>query len=511
MSVLKESGQTRSTTVLAAAGEPYAEVRETHSAVVFLVGDHAYKLKKPVDLGFLDFSTRERRLNACRREVELNRRLAPDVYLGVDDVTDASHRALDHLVVMRRLPADRRLSSLVTGDGDVTTGLRAAAHALAAFHSCAAQGPRIAAEGDRDALACRWEANLSEVKDFVGGVLDEEVVGRVELLVHRFLAGRAPLFSQRIQRGAVVDGHGDLLAEDIFLLDDGPRILDCLDFDDRLRFLDQVDDIACLAMDLERLGREDLAAWFVAEYLSLRGDNAPTSLVHHYTAYRAFMRAKVTCLRGPEHAGDARHLLRLADSHLAAGRVRLVLVGGGPGTGKSTTAAGLADALACTVLSSDRIRKELAGVAPESSQRAAFEQGIYSQEWTDRTYDEMLRRAQTLVGLGESVVLDATWSSAAHRELAVGLAERTTTDLTQLECSLPLTLIQQRIAGRATERGISDADPHTAATVLAGFDPWHDAHRPTTRQEPARVVAEALSIINPTRSSPMPLPRMAAD
>lgn len=480
------------------AFSPYAEMRETHSAVVFLLGDRAYKLKKPVDLGFLDFSTREKRLAVCRNEVALNQRLAPDVYLGVCDVTDVDNRPLDHLVAMKRMPANRRLSNLIGRATDLDAEIRGLAHLIAAFHGRCARGTKISASGDRAALAQRWESNMVGARPFDGTVIDHDQVVEVDRLWRRFLAGRGPLFTDRILRGVVIDGHGDLLAEDIFLLPDGPRVLDCLEFDDHLRYLDQLDDVACLAMDLEHLGAAALGQLFVDTYLELGGDNAPASLVHHYIAYRAFMRAKVTCLRDAQSGTggvEARQLVELAHRHLDEGRVCLVLVGGPPGSGKSSTAAGIADQLGFSVLSSDRIRKELAGVDAESSQAAHYEEGIYTPEWTERTYAEVLRRSELLLNMGESVVLDATWSAARWREAAARLANTTSSDLYQLCCEVAASTADARIAGRRTTT--SDADARIAATVRESFEAWADAVTVDTARPVEACVSSGVRVIRP--------------
>ena len=274
----------------------YAEARETHSAVVFLVGDRAYKLRKPVDLGLLDLSSREKRLEVLRRELTLNRRLAPDVYLGISDVLDVDGRPLDHLLVMRRMPEQRRLAHLVRSGAEVQGQVTALAHLMATFHGHARRGPEVDVDGTRDALRARWQSNLDGVGLGVGTRLDATVVESVRHLAGRYLDGRAPLFDDRIRRSAIVDGHGDLLAEDIFCLADGPRILDCLEGDDHLRRLDRIDDVACLAMDLEHLGSPGSAQVLLEAYLALTSDPAPSSLVHHYIAYRAVMRAEVACL-----------------------------------------------------------------------------------------------------------------------------------------------------------------------------------------------------------------------
>lgn len=193
----------------------------THTAIVFFAGDRAYKVKKAVDLGFLDYTEPSARRTACTREVALNRRFAPDVYLGVGEVVSPGAEAPEPLVVMRRMPADRRLSALVRAGSDVDDVLRAVARRLSAWHAAAPHGRDVDEQGTRDALASRWEASFEQVRTTVDGS-ELDGVHEAERLVRRYLAGRQALFDSRIEQRRVVDGHGDLLAEDIFCLDDGP-------------------------------------------------------------------------------------------------------------------------------------------------------------------------------------------------------------------------------------------------------------------------------------------------
>ncbi|MDF3051349.1 MAG: gluconate kinase [Pseudonocardia sp.] len=452
---------------MSAAG--WADVRETHIGVVFLLGERAFKMKKPVTTGFLDFATPQQRLAACHREVELNRRLAPDVYLGVSSVSppelppyrSGDGAAAEHLVVMRRMPDDRRLSTLVRAAAPVDDPLRALARCVAAFHAAARRGPKITVEGGRDALAGRWAANVDQVRALERvptppGVLAPELVDTIDRLATRFLTGRGPLFADRCAHGRIVDGHGDLIADDVFCLDDGPRALDCLEFDDRLRYVDGLDDVAFLAMDLEWLGRPDLAATWLDAYVEFSGDPAPAALRHHYMAYRAFVRAKVACLRhqqgDAEAASDAEGHAELTRRHLEDGAVRLALVGGLPGTGKTTIGGALADRFGAVLLSSDRVRKELAGLSPSDDATTA--------------YDELLTR-------GESVVLDASWTRARHRQAAEELARRSFSDLVSLQCRTTAEITAQRIAHRAPTA--SDATAPLARAMSADADPWPQA------------------------------------
>ncbi len=476
---------------------PFAEIRETHIGVVFLVGDRGYKLKKPVDLGFLDFSTPALRWAACRREVELNRRLTPDVYLGVAELSNVEETPGEPLVVMRRMPADRRLSTLVRAGAPLDATMAALARLLASFHSTAERGPHVDEEGRRTALADRWEASFTQVESVGRDVLDAGVLTEIESRTRDFLAGREPLFRSRIDEGRIVDGHGDLLADDIFVLDDGPRVLDCLEFDDRLRRLDGLDDIAFLAMDLERLGRPELGELLLDRYAEHTADPAPASLREHYLAYRAFVRVKVACLRhlqgDASAAAEARAYADIAVRHLRRGHVRLVLVGGLPGSGKTTLAGLLADELGAVVLSSDRLRKELAGIDPARHASAGYRAGIYTPAHTARTYGELTRRAAELLGRGESVVLDASWSAAEERESARRVADRTSSTMVELRCTAPVSVTESRL--RTRSGSLSDADPVIASAMASDADPWPAATAVDTAGHPNAALAEAVAAV----------------
>jgi uncharacterized protein len=588
-----------------------ASVAETHSAVVVFLGDRAYKVKKPLDLGFLDFRTREARQAVCHREVELNRRLAPDVYLGVADVTGPDGELCDHLVVMRRLPPDRRLSALVRRGEPVDDHLEALAGLVADLHRRSPRSEAADAAAEVGPTRARWADNTRAMEAMAGAgagaaaeagaVFDPARVAEVQRLAERYLEGREPLLARRVEAGRAVDGHGDLLADDVFCLDDGPQALDCIEFDDGLRLGDGLADAAFLAMDLERLGRPDLAARFLAAYRERAGDAWPASLAHHHVAYRAQVRAKVTAIRATQTgddnaAAEARSLLDLALSHLEAGRVGLVLVGGLPGTGKSTLAAGLARALGARWLRSDEVRKELLGggaaapAAPSGSpsgsrhasgapdaadvprtgagdeppgsghasgapdaadvprtgagpggasdgaadepsrsghasgapdaadvprtgagpgaadaNAAEFGRGMYSEEATARTYDELLERAREALGLGETVVLDASWTAVRWREAAREVAEASAADLVELRCQAPPDVAAERIRARAAAGGDpSDATPAVAAAMAAREEPWPEATTIDAAAAPDEVLHTALQHLGPLQAAARP-------
>ncbi|MFI8089519.1 AAA family ATPase [Streptomyces sp. NPDC086080] len=484
-------------------------MHETHTAIVLLFGDLAYKIKKPVDLTFLDYTTVAARRAACEQEVALNRRFAPDIYLGVGETKLPHTDEAEPLVVMRRMPAERRLSRLVREGAPVEDALRSVARQLAARHADAPRSPDVDVQGSRDALLSRWEASFAQVRALAGEVPLPDGVEEAARLVRRYLTGREQLFDARIREGRIVDGHGDLLAEDVFCLDDGPRILDCLEFDDRLRHVDGLDDAAFLAMDLEQLGAPESAASFLARYSEYSGDPAPPSLWHHYVAYRAFVRAKVSLIRARQgaHGAEAvsRRLVAATLRHLRTSAVGLTLVGGMPGSGKSTLAGALADRLGVTLLSSDRLRKELAGIPAEQSAAAGYGEGLYTPEWTSRTYAALLERAAVLLSSGESVVLDATWSDTGQRDAALRTAERTGADLVALHCQVPGEVSRARLGSRAAGASVSDADVAVATAMAAKEPPWPEAVAVDTGGPLEAAVVQALAAVRPWGTGQAPV------
>ena len=447
-------------------------VLETHISWVYLVGDRAFKRKKPIRTGFLDYSTSELRAEACAEEVRLGRRLAPDVYLGVEAIPDE-----DWAVVMRRMPLDRRLSSLVEAGADVSGTMREIARRIAALHLRSGRLPAADEAASAAAAVHRWEANHAEVAPFVDRLERPASSDDALRLARQYVAGREALFAARIAAGRAVDGHGDLIADDIFVLPDGPRILDPIEFDPRLRYGDGLADVAFLAMHLEYLGGGRWARELLDRYAEFAADNWPASLAHFHIAYRAQVRAKVACLtaaqHGADHAPDADAYLRLALRHLEAGRVRLVLVGGAPATGKTTTARALADSRDWVVLRSDDVRKELAGIPATTSAAAPLMAGVYSPAMTALTYGELVHRAHWLLERGESVVLDATWGDEMWRREARRVAAAAHADVVELRCTLPAELAARRAAERGPD--VSDAGPEVALGLAARFAEWPEA------------------------------------
>lgn len=306
-------------------------LRETHASAVFLAGARAYKLKKPVNLGFLDFSTLEKRQRACADEVRLNRRLAPDVYLGVEPVVvnggavsvGGPGTVIDYVVVMRRLADNASLQALIERGEATDCHVRGVAEHLAAFHLEAERGPRIDTFGRPEAIAANIEENFAQAEPFVGSTIERVVLDEISRSSWEFLAEHERLFCDRVARGCTRDGHGDLRAEHLYF--DGGRleIIDCIEFNERFRYGDVASDLAFLAMDLERLGQPGLADTLVARYDELT-PFAVREVLDFYRCYRAFVRGKVASIRWSQQpAGGTAAESALADARLHFGLSRV--------------------------------------------------------------------------------------------------------------------------------------------------------------------------------------------
>jgi aminoglycoside phosphotransferase family enzyme/predicted kinase len=462
-------------------------VRETHTAAVFLAGERAFKIKKPVHFDFVDFGSVAARRAACEAEVELNRRLSPDVYLGVGDLA-VNGRVIEHAVVMRRLPVESSLAARVSrGDPKLRDLVEDVADSLARFHArCPVVGEELPLDQWTPPIDL-WRTEVGHMHDLVHEEAPLVCLDRAARLSGSYASGRASLFTYRRDTGLVRDGHGDLLAADVYLLPDGPRLLDCLEFDTRLRICDVLHDAAFLAMDLDHLGRPDLATAFLSRYGQASGVGFPQSLAHFFMAHRALVRAKVAAIRArqPSARGgtEAAALLRLSLKHIRKAQVRLVLLGGLPGTGKTTIASALAAQIPAAHLSSDRVRDEL------------FGPGHYAPADTEQVYDVLLTRAASALRAGEHVLLDATWASEQHRTAARELSRRVDAVPVELLFEVDDRTAADRIRHRPVVAGGSEAGTAVRGQLRQRFDPWPQATSVCTRAGLPETVAASARVI----------------
>ena len=453
----------------------------THISDIFLVDDYAYKVKKPVDLGFLDFTTLDKRLHACRDEVHLNARLAPQIYLGVsaiylhggrysivDDANSVTpSEIVDYAVRMLRMPQEGMLDQVASAGRLTREHVLAIAGQLARFHHVAERGPHIDSFGTPDNVARPVRQNFSQTEKYIGDCLTRAQFERLRDYSESFLRAQVRLFRERIASQHIVDGHGDLHLRNMCLYRDNVVIFDCIEFNQALRAGDTINDIAFLTMDLDARGLTPLGNAFLNAYLEQTGDYRGVALLDFYQVYRAYVRGKVTAflLDGADGAAEratarreAAAYFTQAERYVTPRNPGLIITCGLSGSGKSTVARRVAESLDGIVVRSDAVRKRLAGMAPGQRDASDFGLGIYNPAMTQTTYSTMLQHATDITASGRWAILDATYPTRRYRHAAAEMARTLNVPFAILYCSAPHGELLRRLAARsAASTDVSDA------------------------------------------------------
>lgn len=493
------------------------ELVQTHISYILLTPDFAYKIKKPVDFGFLDFTTLKKRRRFCEEEVRLNRRLAPNIYLGVVKVTkeDGAFRmegeggAVEYAVKMKRIPEESILEHRLAEGAAGAEDIKKIAGVIASFHAHAESGPRISSFGSPATIARNTGENFAQTKDFIGKTISKRLYALIKKYTEGFLKEHKNLFIRRMEEGFIRDCHGDIHCEHIST-DNGVNIFDCIEFNERFRFSDVVADAAFLSMDLDFHNRHGLALAFDEAYFNASGDGDGPKLLGFYKCYRAYVRGKVEGFKSTEPEVDeaekrravicARRHFHLAGLYASGGyRPMLLVVRGLSGTGKSTVAGAVSRETGFPVLASDRVRKELAGIPPGERRPERFAEGIYSTEFTEKTYAELMKRASTLLAEGSPVILDATFPKARLIEAAQLVAIENGADFHVLECAAPDGAVKERMekrhAGETQGAIVSDADWEIFLRQKEVYERWAGAVELDTTSPPDCLVSTAAAQI----------------
>jgi len=480
------------------------ELRETHISSVFLTSDTVYKVKKPVQLGFLDFTSLQARKEFCEAEVRLNRRLAHDVYRGVRPIVrDASgmhrladtnattnHDVVDYAVEMRRLAdADAADQRLAAGQLDVDDLTRIAQH-IARFHAAARCDAQTASFGERATIERNVIENFEQTRHSAPQFLSSQEIAEIERWQRQFLQREQARFEARVRTQRIRDGHGDLRLEHCYLgPGDDVQIIDCIEFNDRFRYGDVCADVAFLAMDLSWHERPDLSEAFLASYADAADDYDLYGVVDFYESYRAYVRGKVASMLAADPNAEEAARLRAHDTarkyYLLAEacarepieRPRLYAVGGVIAAGKSTVARRLARLLHAPSIDADRTRKALAGQDPHTPWHDAAFSGRYSSQQTQAVYDELRRRAEIILRSGRSVVVDASFRSRAQRQAMRALCETLSCELVFVECTAPVALCRERLRKRAQGPSISDGRAEIFDAFVQSYEPVDELSR----------------------------------
>ncbi|MBW2287483.1 MAG: AAA family ATPase [Deltaproteobacteria bacterium] len=481
------------------------EALQTHISHVFLTRERVYKIRKPVDLGFLCFATRSHRNADCLNEVRLNRRIAPDVYLGVAAIRrdsagkwrigtfrenleyDLNGEALEHCVVMRRLPANGNAKSLLETGTLQPEHLRGLAKTIARFH--AAHGLGRPAPWTVEMWVERTLAPVRDTFELARGAtpdaIDQALLGRCEASMMALFSNRRDRFEARRDEGRAVDGHGDLHLDHIWY-EHGPGdpiAIDCIEFNDTLRQIDVAAELAFTAMDLGYRARVDLAETLLNAYALETDDYTLYDVIDFHIAHRALVRGSVAGVAsGEEELGieqrrsaalsAAAHLRFAAEGLSSDRRGSIIVVCGIVGTGKSTLANAAAEHLPGVVVASDRVRKRLAGLDPGTRATAAAGDGIYDDASTRRVYRALLERARPIVESGRCAILDATYSRREQREAVMRWANERGLDAFLLEARCEASETRRRLFEREQDpERISDAGVDFHAESTRRFEP----------------------------------------
>ncbi|MDQ7784300.1 MAG: AAA family ATPase [Desulfomonilaceae bacterium] len=445
-------------------------VIQTHISVVFIAGDLVYKVKKPVDFGFLNFTTLEKRRHFCRQEVLLNSRFSEGVYLGVVSIyqhgSEVNLRGegdeIETAVLMRRIPADRVLEAMLENEDVTDRILDRVADRVAFFHSTAASGPEITGFGSVEVVTQNLRENFEQTQRFVGLTVDAYTHREISDRAFDWLESNRNLLKERMTKGFIRDCHGDLHLDHVVILN-GIMLVDCIEFNDRFRFSDTAADLAFLLMDFDFKGFPAFGNRIARRYSQTSGDRDVSNLIGFYKSYRAFVRGKVNSFSLEEEEVSesektiarekAREYFRLASASLRpAPGPFLVVTAGLSGSGKSYLSSRLGRRLGTDPIRSDVVRKQSMGIPINQHRLDMYGQGIYTPKATEQTYRLLMDRAGGLLRRGESVILDASFMRYQDRVEAREEAHKAGARFVLVECVVPECVARRRLEARVAER-----------------------------------------------------------
>ncbi|OIO72961.1 MAG: hypothetical protein CO186_04725 [Zetaproteobacteria bacterium CG_4_9_14_3_um_filter_49_83] len=454
------------------------EMIQTHISWVFLAGDYAYKFKKPVNFGFLDFTTPEKRKLFCQRELALNRIFFPELYLGMHSICrngdsytldgDGDSEILDYCLKMKRFLQNDLLDRKLQAGTFNPSWMDALAIETAEFHRQSDSNSDIDVIG---LLQAHIETNLEVASRHLDDGLNAETISQLSSHYEQVLPDLIPLLQRRQQAGFIRHCHGDLHLKNIALVEDRPRLFDCIEFNDDFSTIDTMNDVAFLIMDCDARKRPDLGLRFLSRYLDHSGDYAGLMLLPLYLFYRATVRGKVACLMADELTGEARAAqfleasiyFELALSYWQRRPASLFAIGGLSGSGKSHLALLGCGAERAIIIRSDATRKRIAPLHPQLA--------LYSKQMHIITYAAMFDAARSTLDAGFSVILDATFIHPDSRKQLKAVADKMRIPLHLFWLDIDESLLRERVNARQlTATDISDADTHVLNLQLEEYE-----------------------------------------
>jgi len=484
---------------------------ETHISWVLLTGSFAYKIKKPVNLGFVDFSTLAKRQFFCAEELRLNRRFAPALYLQVIAIKGSAAqprlsgggKTIEYAVKMREFPQHCLLSVHATERRLEPAHIDSIADVIASFHALADRADSNSTYGSVD-IILKWSR---ENFDQIEAVTPAFVLPKYfeALMSWCTKTGKQNLrnMNERQLRGFIRECHGDLHLGNMALIDDSITLFDCIEFNPELRWIDTISEVAFVAMDLQARGYSGFAWQFINRYLQASGDYAGIALLRYYFVYRALVRAKVEALRVAQVTADSNHdrrkyqgvirYLDLAHGWSSDHRPAIIIMHGLSGSGKSTMAKHIVETLGAIQIRSDVERKRLFELNPEDHSGSSLEQGIYTQGATKRTYDRLAELTKVVVQAGFTTIVDASFLKKSDRDQFKQLAQACNAPYIVISCEAPEGVLRERIRHRSeTQQDPSEAN-------LAVLQHQLQSQEPLTSDEQAHT--NAITCTHPALSS----------
>jgi uncharacterized protein len=465
------------------------QLMQTHASYVLLTGDFAYKLKKPVNFGFLDYSTVDKRQHFCEEELRLNQRGAKELYLAVLPIARQNDRyrlgndgeVVDYAVKMVQFPQSNLLSNMFDVGTITTTDVEEMARVVAEFHDRAQTNEYISSFGAVEGIRASIEDNYRQTEKYIGRVQTPQQFNQTKIYSDRFLDDHAQLFLDRIDGGFIRECHGDLHLGNICRWQDKILLFDCIEFNESFRFVDPMYDVAFAVMDLEARGRKDLANRFLNTYAEQTGDWAGLQVLPLYLSRQAYVRAKVTSFLLDDPgistadrtvaAQTAENYYHQAWDYTRQRQGRLIMLSGRSGSGKSTLGKQIAQQVGGIQLRSDAVRKHL-GKIPLLSKG---DDSLYTPEMTDRTYQQVLELGNKLAAQGWTVILDAKYDRQSLRSPVVDLAADCGLFFQILHCTAPENVLRDRLIQRTGD--IADATVDLLASQTAAWEDFTPAER----------------------------------
>lgn len=473
------------------------QLLQTHISYVALTGTYAYKVKKPVNFGFLDFSTLDKRKFYCEEELRLNKRLCPDMYLDVLPITqkdgtlelNGDGTIVEYALKMKEFPQEDIMANMLQQGKINEDTIDHLCTILVDFYNAQAPSEEIIKFGEAQAVKQNIDENFDQTKPMINITVPKETYWYIREASTKFFERERKVFGRRMKEGRIYDCHGDLHSGNIVVTRDKIHIFDCIEFNDRFRFCDVASDIGFLAMDLDVLNYPYLSSYLVQQYVEKSGDTSISSVLNFYKSYRAFVRGKVhgfqlndphidlekknSIIETAKKYFDLSHYYAALFSHdLQKTKPLMFLVSGLSGTGKSTIARKIAVDYHAMQINTDVVRKELAGIDQFERHHDQFNTGLYDPKNVDDTYEKVMERAAMFLKKRENVVLDATFQKKKYRDMAHHVAAKCHAHLLMIQCVCPDVIVKKHLEDRVKKKSVSDGRWEIYLQQKQTFEPF---------------------------------------